>query len=524
MKFTYRWAQRPLEGYTIKRGLGHGGFGEVYFALSDGGKEVALKLVRGHTETELRGIANCLNLKHPHLVHLYDLRKDSQGDYWLVMEYIHGEPLSSVLNHTPRGLPEAQARQWFLEAARAVAYLHDHGVVHRDIKPANIFIENGSVKLGDYGLSKSVAISQHNQSTNVGTIHYMAPEIAGGSYSKQVDVYACGVMLYEMLTGDVPFRGETWNEIAMRHQTDLPDLTKVPEPYRPILERALDKKATRRFNDLNEMIREVEAIGRAAPAIDALSRTQPSASVLPRPPEPPPTRVGLNGHSPTAPVTPAPGWRKKVSELAGSLALTPFAAVPVAGAWALYNQSLDWTKLGPLFLLIVLLTWAVVIACKTAEGTPRRHPSRWRMAWIGVFIGVAAFWLDGWTFPKVMLSGAADVPREESYLRGMIQAEPGTMRTLGGYVLYFALALGLLRWWHTADPRRNERFSLFPMLAAGFWGAILLMLGKWFPMLPGWVALTLIGAAGAIQLVSPWAPPPPKPRRLRRLVEMITAR
>src|SRR5262245_56438590 len=167
MKFTYRWGQRPLDGYTIKRGLGQGGFGEVYFAVSDGGKEVALKLIRGHSETELRGIANCLNLKHPNLVHLFDLKVDPQGDRWLVMEYIHGEPLSGVLHRNPRGLPEAQAREWFLQTARAVAYLHDHAVVHRDIKPANLFIEHGIVKLGDYGLSKSVGASQHNQSSNV---------------------------------------------------------------------------------------------------------------------------------------------------------------------------------------------------------------------------------------------------------------------------------------------------------------------------------------------------------------------
>src|ERR1700722_12035920 len=161
MKFTYRWGQRPLDGYTLKRGLGQGGFGEVYFAVSDGGKEVALKLIRGHSDIELRGIANCLNLKHPNLVHLYDLRVDAQGDRWLVMEFIQGEPLSSILQRSAHGLPEAQARDWFLQAAHAVAYLHDHAVVHRDIKPANLFVENGVVKLGDYGLSKSVGISQH---------------------------------------------------------------------------------------------------------------------------------------------------------------------------------------------------------------------------------------------------------------------------------------------------------------------------------------------------------------------------
>src|SRR6478736_3074223 len=83
MKFTYRCGQRPLDGFTLKRGVGQGGFGEVYFAVSDGGKEVALKLLRGHTDAELRGIAHCLNLKHPNLVHLYDLRTDSRGEKWV---------------------------------------------------------------------------------------------------------------------------------------------------------------------------------------------------------------------------------------------------------------------------------------------------------------------------------------------------------------------------------------------------------------------------------------------------------
>src|SRR5262245_41654797 len=141
MTITYRRGQRPLEGFTIKRGLGQGGFGEVYFAVSDGGKEVALKLlVRGRTDTELRGISNCLNFKHPNLVHLYDLKTDERGDHWLVMEYVHGEPLNAVLNRNPKGLPPDQARDWFLQVARAVAYLHDHAVVHRDIKPGNVFV------------------------------------------------------------------------------------------------------------------------------------------------------------------------------------------------------------------------------------------------------------------------------------------------------------------------------------------------------------------------------------------------
>src|SRR2546429_6034116 len=126
MKFTYSSGQRVLDGYTLKRGIGRGGFGEVYYALSDGGKEVALKLVRGHNlEVEMRGMAQCLNLKHPNLMTLIDLRTDAQGDHWVVMEYISGEPLSVVLNRHPQGLPMELAQQWFVALAKAVSCLHD---------------------------------------------------------------------------------------------------------------------------------------------------------------------------------------------------------------------------------------------------------------------------------------------------------------------------------------------------------------------------------------------------------------
>src|SRR3954464_15972768 len=90
-RFTYPSGSRPLEGYTIKRGVGRGGFGEVYYGVSDGGKEVALKLVRSNLEIELRGISQCLNFKHPNLVNLYDLKADAHGDHWVIMEYVAGE-------------------------------------------------------------------------------------------------------------------------------------------------------------------------------------------------------------------------------------------------------------------------------------------------------------------------------------------------------------------------------------------------------------------------------------------------
>src|ERR1700731_3528052 len=104
MKFMYSSGQKPLEGYTVKRGIGRGGFGEVYFAVSERGKEVAMKLIQANIDIELRGIQQCLNLKHPNLVHLYDLRTDAHGGHWLIMEHIAGESLSSILARNQNGV------------------------------------------------------------------------------------------------------------------------------------------------------------------------------------------------------------------------------------------------------------------------------------------------------------------------------------------------------------------------------------------------------------------------------------
>ena len=265
MKFTYSSGQRPLDGYTLKRGIGRGGFGEVYYAVSDGGKEVALKLVRGNQDVELRGMAQCLNLKHPNLVSLHDMRTDAEGDHWVIMEYISGEPLNNVLVRHPQGLPIELAQQWFVGLARAVSYLHENGIVHRDLKPANIFVEQGMIKVGDYGLSKCISGSQRmGQTQSVGTVHYMAPEISTGNYNRQIDIYASGVILYEMLSGRVPFDGESAGEILMKHLTSPPDFDKIPAEFVGVVGKALAKNPAQRYATLAEMGKAVEDIGHAA--------------------------------------------------------------------------------------------------------------------------------------------------------------------------------------------------------------------------------------------------------------------
>ncbi|MBN2477422.1 MAG: serine/threonine protein kinase [Pirellulales bacterium] len=271
-KFVYPGGSRPLSGYTIKRGIGHGGFGEIYYALSDAGKEVALKLIRRNLDVELRGIRHCLNLKHPNLLDLYDIRQDDEGDTWVVMEYISEGCLADALADYPNGMPADRALAWFHGIAAGVAHLHDRGIVHRDLKPGNIFSDDGLVKVGDYGLSKFVSCSRRSgQTESVGTVHYMAPEVANGRYGKEIDIYALGIVLYEMLTGRVPFEGESVGEVLMKHLTAKPDVSGLAEPYRSVIARALEKDPAQRFRTVSEMLA----------ALPQPAHTPPGAARLP---------------------------------------------------------------------------------------------------------------------------------------------------------------------------------------------------------------------------------------------------
>jgi hypothetical protein len=509
LKFTYRSGQRPLDGFTLKRGVGQGGFGEVYFAVSDGGKEVALKLLRGHTDAELRGITHCLNLKHPNLVHLYDLRTDSRGEQWVVMEYVFGESLAQVINRHPSGLPTDLIREWFGALSRGVGYLHDQGVVHRDLKPANVFVEHGNLKVGDYGLSRRMSASEHGELTRgVGTPHYMAPEIKNGNYGRSIDVYACGVILFEMLTGHPPFDGETPAEVLMKHQLDAPDLNKVHATIRPVLQKALEKDPAKRYATVPELARAVDAVFGGARSEAASAGAVAAGVVNPKAPAadtvvderlPLPraakslARVNLAG-----PVT----IRDKLTELAAGLALAPVVCAACTAPWALAQIATPWAVLGRVFLLSTALTWALVIIGRF----PRRDDKNpWgrravQLA-VGLGIGALAFWLDGWGLP----TGTATASSRDLVFWSGHRVSPEALSIGVRYLFYFGLAIAACRWWLATDRGRRERVRVWPIFAAAFWGTVFLFLWPWesAPVILGLAPLTI--AAVAAQGVSPWA-------------------
>ncbi|MFO0960741.1 MAG: serine/threonine-protein kinase [Isosphaeraceae bacterium] len=321
-RYTFGSGARPLEGYTIKRAIGRGGFGEVYYATSDAGKEVALKLILRNLEVERRGVMQCMNLKSQNLITIHDLRTNDDGDTFVIMEYVAGPSLANILAQNPAGLPEHEVRAWLKGLVEGVAYLHDHGIVHRDLKPANLVLEEGIVKIGDYGLSKALTGSQQpGHSESVGTCHYMAPEISTGKYTKAIDIYAIGIILYELVTGRVPFDGESVGEVLMKHLTSRPDLSPLPEPYRTLVGKALAKDPNHRPKNAYELLpandvpraAEVRFVGDAGPKgqDDVLHIQDDSVFYIgpntwPTRQQPPTWRDRLAGRRPAPPRQPAP--------------------------------------------------------------------------------------------------------------------------------------------------------------------------------------------------------------------------
>ena len=513
MSFRYQPGDRPLEGYTIQRGVGRGGFGEVFYALSDGGREVALKTVFYNEEIELRGVRHCINLKSPHLVSIFDVRKGADGTPFVIMEYVTGPSIRDLLSEHPNGLGTQKAGFLACEMAKGLVYLHERGIVHRDLKPENIFYEEGYVKIGDYGLSKVINAShQSGQTMSVGTVHYMAPEIGSGNYDRSIDIYALGVILYELLTGSVPFMGDSFGEVLMKHLTAKPDLSKIDEPFRSAIDGALQKKPKDRFASADEMANrlfENEALNSSVSVFNPESLSQAAAKKR-RAPE-----AMLGGAPAASPVVPPPPSLPAIEEPQRAPTPQPTAAEPsLAESERVRSERPATPRIRP--------TAAAVEAMDPIE-RPQRLLRVFFLAILGITIARVVLLFRGEQllgFILCALAGAGSVTLTHYKLGPMFQVAPGfgfriLAAAVGALPIFVGspavagphlgvragwavvLSMALIFWQQRTSPLRRERINLIHAMTAGFCGFGLGLLFRAPPLATGAITALMSLFVGA---------------------------
>jgi serine/threonine-protein kinase len=254
------------ERYEVEELVGTGGMSSVYRArdrLLE--RFVALKVLHPHygdddeyVERFRREARSVAQLSHPHIVTVID-RGEDDGQQFIVFEYVDGENLKQLLERTGP-LPARRALELAVEIADALAFAHEHGLVHRDVKPQNVLLTpDGDVKVTDFGIARSLDVEHGVTQTGtvLGTSNYLSPEQASGKPTTQAtDVYSLGVVLYELLTGEVPFPGDNFVAVAMKHLNEQPpDLVErrpdVPLRLAAAVDRALEKDPARRFPSMD---------------------------------------------------------------------------------------------------------------------------------------------------------------------------------------------------------------------------------------------------------------------------------
>jgi len=254
-----------LPGFEIVNKLGGGMFGLVFKARKESiGKDYAIKFlkvdddsVRDAVARELETVQFFAQIDHPNLVSIED-KGVIDGIPYLVMSYAGQETLQKRLQQG--ALARDEALRIFVQAARGVQALHEHSLVHFDLKPANIFLKGDVARVGDYGLSKLVSESRNSLSFGRGTPYYMAPEMLQRRGDARSDIYSLGIILYECLYGDVPFRGDSEWEVLRKHEVATPEFPPHSLPGdREIVLRCLRKQAADRFTSVAELLRALQA-------------------------------------------------------------------------------------------------------------------------------------------------------------------------------------------------------------------------------------------------------------------------
>ena len=259
--------------YKIEKKIGEGGMAYVYEAKDKLlNRVVAVKVLRPEfvDDQEIlkkfkREAEAVASLSHPNIVNVYDVGEDGKVHY-IVMEYVNGKNLKEIIQEEGT-LDEYTALDITKQIAMALGCAHKRGIIHRDIKPHNILISNEGrsiAKVADFGIAKAVSNStMTNIGGVIGSVHYFSPEQAKGKFvTNNADLYSLGIVLYEMLTGKLPFRGDTPVSIALQHINDDIEFTeeekiRIPQSVRTIIKKLTEKNSADRYQTAEELIEDI---------------------------------------------------------------------------------------------------------------------------------------------------------------------------------------------------------------------------------------------------------------------------
>jgi len=369
-----------IPGYEIGHKLGGGVFGIVYKARKESiGKSYAIKFlkvddasIRGQVLKELETVKLFAQVDHPNLVSIED-QGVVDGVPYIVMGYAGDETLKGRLE--AGAMTEQEALVLFVQIARGVEALHDHSLIHFDLKPANIFLKGDIARVGDYGLSKLITESCMSLSMGRGTPYYMAPEMLHRRGDHRSDIYSLGVILFECLSGEVPFTGESeWQVLKAHEEGNLVFPDSIPPHLRAILAKMLAKDPEDRFQNVRDILDALRspqrfdaAAGNRSPVVVATDVLDGEADVLT---QPHPRRGSLT--------------RWMVGIVVGVLAFLVVPKILMSRAGAMPGASIP--------IILVVLTGIAIVVGLVFAGSSRRPAGQPRSnAWIfGLFVPLTA--------------------------------------------------------------------------------------------------------------------------------------